>query len=222
MTDSEFEQLALTIKAAYPNSNVIPDAYAMKTWYLMLGDLDFRIANNAVAEHIGISPFPPSISEIRRLSAKMKVDIPDWGEAWEKVQKAIRRYGSYRETEALESLDETTREAAKRIGFRDLCISDLENLETNRAQFRDIYKAIAQRRTEEHQLSPLVLDAREKIRREYIGTTKAAPPLLIDCSEEIEKEKSEKAAPAHVDKILREFRASMGKEVVRDHEQDSN
>ena len=42
MTDQEFEMVALAIKAAYPNSNVLPDKYAMKVWYRALGDLYFR------------------------------------------------------------------------------------------------------------------------------------------------------------------------------------
>ncbi len=65
MTDQEFETVALAIKAAYPNSNVLPDKYAMKVWYRMLGDLESAVVENAVWEHIGTSPFPPSIAEIR-------------------------------------------------------------------------------------------------------------------------------------------------------------
>lgn len=209
VTDQEFQQLALTLKAAYPNSNVIPDVYAMQVWFRMLGDLDFRIAENAIAEHISTSPFPPSISEIRAKCTARKIDIPDWGEAWGKVNKAIQRYGSYRETEAMESLDETTREAVKRIGFRNLCITDQENLETDRAQFRDIYKAIARRRAEEVQLSPLVLENRDKIRREYIKAADPEPPALIDYSAEIGEVLSRKAAPEHVEKLIKEFKESM-------------
>lgn len=209
MTSKEFEKLALTIKAAYPNSQVMADVYAMKVWYRMLGDLDYKIAENAIAEHISMSPFPPSISDIRTKYAERLNKIPDWGEAWGKVNKAIQRYGSYREAEAMESLDDITREAVKRIGFRDLCTADQENLETNRAQFRDIYKAVAKRWAEEKQLSPLVLENREKMRKENIAEPKLGETLRIDCAAEIEQAMSQKADPGYVEKLLKEFKDSL-------------
>lgn len=206
MTDEEFEQLILTIKAAYPNANVLPDAYSLKVWYRMLEDLDFKMAENVIAEHMSKSPFPPSISEIRGKCVSRQIDIPDWGDAWGKVQAAIQRYGSYREAEAMSCFDDTTRAVVKRIGFRNLCMAKQDNLETDRAQFRDIYKAIAQRRAEERQIPPLVLEEREKIRRKYIGDPKPEPPRLIDYSAEREEALRHRADPIHVERLLSEFR----------------
>lgn len=80
MTDQEFETVALALKAAYPNSNVLPDKYAMKVWYRMLGDLESAVVENAVWEHIGTSPFPPSIAEIReKCTARLSPMVTDWG-----------------------------------------------------------------------------------------------------------------------------------------------
>ena len=57
---------------------------------------------------------------------------------------AVRHYGYYREAEALESMDEITREACKRIGFINICLS--ENITADRACFRQIYEQIAERK----------------------------------------------------------------------------
>jgi hypothetical protein len=67
----------------------------------------------------------------------MSGESKDWGDAWEEVLKAINYYGSYREEDALNSLDDTTRKVVKRLGFRNICMS--ENIEADRANFRMIY-----------------------------------------------------------------------------------
>ena len=212
MTDDEFEQIALTIKAAYPNSNILPDAHSMKVWYRMLGDLEFHIVENAIAEHMSISPFPPSIADIRGKCARRKAEIPDWTEGWERAQKAVRYFGSYRDDEAMESLDEITREAVRRFGYKSMCQSDMKNIETDRAQFREVYNSVARRHIENTQISPLVLEDRENIKRQYIGEAEAEPPLLIDCSTEIEKALSRKAKPDYVAGLMRATRRLFGVE----------
>ena len=141
MTDQEFETVALAIKAAYPNSNILPDKYAMKVWYRMLGDLESDVVENAVCEHIGTSPFPPSIAEIReKCTARLSPMVTDWGEAWEEVQRAIRKYGRYREEEALASMTRMTEVAVRRMGFQNLCSSD--NPVADRAHFQRMYEGM--------------------------------------------------------------------------------
>lgn len=208
MTDIEFEQIVLTIKAAYPNANVIPDAYAMKLWFQMLGDLDYHDAANAVAAHMMNSTFPPSIAEIRQKCVKPRTDIPDWAEAWGKVQKAIRYYGAYRDDEAMESLDEITRTAVRRMGYKSLCYADIKNTETDRAQFREIYNLVAQPLIEDSRLPPSILADKEEIRRKYIDAQRREPPKQISTEELIAAERARRANPEHVEKLLGEFRNS--------------
>ena len=78
-------------------------------------------------------------------------DLPDWSEAWSQVQMAIRQFGAYRADKALESLPELTREATKRIGFTNLCMS--ENPSSDRANFRMIYETLADRKKKDAQIS---------------------------------------------------------------------
>ena len=56
----------------------------------------------------------------------------------------------YNEAEALESMDEITRQAVKRLGFKNLCLS--ESQMTDRANFRMIYEQVAERKKKEAQL----------------------------------------------------------------------
>lgn len=203
MTENEFSMLVLGIKTAYPSFNILPSQDAVKIWYKMLKDLDYRTAEIAIMDHISSSEFPPSIADIRHKCAKQKVLIPDWGEAWAQVQTAIRKFGSYREIEAVESLDELTRETVKRIGFKSLCMTDMDNEMANRAQFRDIYNAIANRRLENAQLSPAVLEARESIRKQNLEKQPNAPSVLIDYADERKQQQEQRADPKHIDEVLR-------------------
>ena len=54
----------------------------------------------------------------------MSEPVLPWGDAWEHVLKAVRFYGMYREEEALGTLDEATQNCVKRIGFKNICLSE--------------------------------------------------------------------------------------------------
>lgn len=215
MTDIEFEQVTLTIKTAYPNAHVFPDKYAMKLWFQMLGDLEYNQVANAVAEHIVNSTFPPSIAEIRQRCVKPRIDIPDWAEAWEKVQKAIRYYGAYRDDEAIASLDEVTRAAVRRMGYKSLCFAELRNSETDRAQFREIYNLVAQPLIEDSRLPPFILAQKENIRREYLDTKKNEPPEQISTEELIAAEQAHRAKPEHVSGLMENAKRLLGLKIEK-------
>ena len=209
MSFDDFMKIATYMKTAYPNSRVLPDDPSIMLWFRMLEDLDFKECENAILQHASESKFPPSISEIRQKCAKSRVDIPDWAEAWEKVQKAIRYYGAYRDDEAMESLDEVTRTAVRRMGYKSLCYSDIKNSETDRAQFREIYNLVAQPMITDSRMPPAILEEREAIRRRYIGTGNCEAPKQIRTEELIETERSHRADPVHVERLLSGFRDSM-------------
>ncbi len=75
-------------------------------------------------------------------------DPLDHGEAWRLAMEAVRRFGSYRQDDALKwlcDIDAALAYAVRTFGFRDLCLFDLGDEATVRAQFRDIYKNAAGR-----------------------------------------------------------------------------
>lgn len=202
MTDQEFETIALAIKAAYPNSNVLPDKYAMKTWYRTLADLDYKVAENAVLEHISTSVFPPSIAEIReKCAARLTPMVTDWGEAWEEVQMAIRRYGSYREEEAVASLSRLAAIAVRRMGFQNLCRS--ENTVADRAHFQRMYEGMV--KEEKRQTQPP-----EYVRTERNQMIESNTPLALEEKRDIEElQTQESSTPEYVKKLVSDLKKKM-------------
>lgn len=151
MTDVEFATIASAVKAAYPSANIMPDKQSKSVWYTMLCDLDYNVCLAALKEHMSTCRFAPSIAELRELCGNItNGQQKDWGAAWEDVLGAIRHKGMYREKEALEGMDEVTRECVKRLGFVNICTS--ENIDHDRANFRMIYEQVAKRRAQDAQL----------------------------------------------------------------------
>ena len=96
MTKQEFATLAMALKTYYPREKLIPNDKAMELWFRQLQDLEFKVAEAALYKWVATNRWAPKISEIREMAAEItRGEIPDWGEAWEQVLKAIGRFGSY-------------------------------------------------------------------------------------------------------------------------------
>lgn len=162
MTKKEFAAFAMALKTYYPKENLLPNQQAIDLWFLQLMDLDYSLAETVLNKWVAIKPWPPTIADIREQAASIGGgEIPDWGEGWEKVIKAIAKYGMYRPQEAIESMDKVTRQCVERLGFVNLCTS--ENPAADRANFRKIYEQYAERQKIEMQMP---ISTRERI--EYI------------------------------------------------------
>lgn len=164
MTFDEFKVLAKGMKAVYTQSWFLPDAEALKIWYELLKDLDYAVTNIAIQKYMLTNKKEPTVADIRELVVSVKVgEKPSWSDGWEEVLRAISMYGMYREAEALLSMTELTRKVVKRLGFKNICIS--ENIMTDRANFRMIFEQLADREQTEKQipftLSTLIEQARE-------------------------------------------------------------
>lgn len=162
MDYNEFALFAAALKTFYPGSGIMPNSKAVSLWYNQLKDLDYKIAEMALNAWVSTEKFPPKISEIReKYNLLSGFEIEDWSAGWEQVQKAIRYKGMYREQEALESLDEITRQCVERLGFQSLCTS--ENVAADRANFRDIYKTLQERAKKSQILSINMKKAQENL-----------------------------------------------------------
>lgn len=157
MTKQEFATFAMAIRTYYPKENILPNQPAMELWYRELQDIPYNVAEAALRKWVSTNKWSPSIAEIREMVTTVTCgSIPDWGDGWEQVLLAIRRYGTYREEEAVNSLDDITRQCVKRLGFRNICLS--ENINQDRANFRMIYEQIAERQKMDKQIAePLKL-----------------------------------------------------------------
>lgn len=153
MEKGEFAKIAMALREFYPQANILKTEVAMNLWYDMLKDIDYRAASDIVAQWVSTNKWPPTIADIREGVAKLTLpEIPDWSEGWEAVMNAIHRWGMHRESEALSSLPEIACKAVKRIGWQNICLS--EEIGVERANFRQIYDAIAERERKTAQLPP--------------------------------------------------------------------
>lgn len=165
MTREEFKVLCKGMKAVYTQPSFLPDADAFNIWYSLLQDIDYTIAQAAIQKYMLTNKFPPTIADIREYTTTIAAsEKPLWSDGWEEVLKAIRKFGSYRESEALESMSEITRMSVQRLGFKNICMS--ENIMADRANFRMIYEQIAEREHTSKQipfkLSNLIEDIQKK------------------------------------------------------------
>ena len=152
MDFDKFKILVKALKSVYTKDNFLPDADSIKIWYQLLKDIPYEVLNIAIQKYMMSNVFPPTIADLRELSAEItEGQIKDWGDGWEQVLRAIHSYGSYREKEALESMDELTRTCVKRMGFRNICLS--ENISADRANFRMMYETLANRKKEDSKIS---------------------------------------------------------------------
>lgn len=148
MNKKEFSLLASALRTYYPREKLLPNEQAMELWYNQLQDIPYNVASATLNKWVAIEKWSPSIADIRQLATEMlNGATKDWGDGWEQVEKAIRRYGIYREVEALGDMDELTQQAVKRLGFKNLCLSD--NMQADRANFRMIYEQLAERKEKE-------------------------------------------------------------------------
>ena len=142
----------MAIKTYYPKENILPNQQAMELWYRELQDIPFQVAEAALRKWVNTNKWSPSIAEIRAMTVNVvEGEQMTWGESWEKAVNAIRRFGSYRPKEALDSLDPLTRRCVESLGYRELCIS--ENPMADRANFRMVFETLDKRQQTEKQLA---------------------------------------------------------------------
>lgn len=165
MTKQEFATLAMAIRTYYPKEQILPNKQAMELWYRELQDIPANVAEAALRKWVATNKWSPSIAELREMAAEVRNgEIPDWGEGWERVLTAIRRFGSYREREALDSLDPMTRTCVQRLGFRNICMS--ENISYDRANFRMMYESLAEREQTRQQMALPLQEVISRLRLE--------------------------------------------------------
>lgn len=153
MNKREFALFVSALRTYYPREKLLPNEQAIELWFNQLQDIPYELAEITLNKWVATNKWSPSIADIREQATTITYgEVKDWGEAWREVLKAINDYGSYRELEALESMDERTRRVVDRLGFRNICLS--ENIDHDRANFRMIYEQLVERDKQDAQLPP--------------------------------------------------------------------
>lgn len=185
MDKQKFATLAIGIKAAYPASKILEDNPSMDFWYMMLKDIPYEIAENAIMEHICTNVFPPNIAEIRKLCIeRCKKSVLSFDDAWGVVQKAMRDYGFYNPQKAFDTMDELTLSVVKNLGWSNLCRS--ENPEASRANFRMAYEAKAKEAQNSNQLPEFVAKNKALLKEQYVPAIETKLVPQIEKKEKVE------------------------------------
>lgn len=142
MNKQEFKILADAIRSYYPREKFIPTREAAELWFDALKDLDFNVAMMSVKRHMQTSKWSPTIAEIREGAVGIVTPEGSWSDGWGQVRKAIGRFGYCNEQKALESMDEITRNVVKRLGWMQICTTELDDIPTLRANFRMVYEQL--------------------------------------------------------------------------------
>lgn len=144
MNSAEFQKFFKYITSVSTDTNPSPEK--TQVYYDALNDLEFNISMIAARKVIATleNPFLPMPAVFRGMALQVTGQtVPSAPDAYAEVLRAIRNFGSYRETEALESLKPITQKAVRAIGWKDLCLS--EELDVIRGQFRMAYEALEKR-----------------------------------------------------------------------------
>ena len=184
MDKQQFATITIGIKSAYPASKILEDGASMDFWYMMLKDIPYEVAENAVMEHICTSVYPPNIAEIRKLCMeRCRQPVLSFDDAWGVVQKAMSMYGSWRTEEAYRTMDALTLSVVKNIGWTRMCQS--ENPVADRANFREAYEAKAQKLQSSNCLPEFVVQNKALLKERYI------PAIEEKDAPEIEQKESD-------------------------------
>lgn len=152
MNPNEFSYITAALQTAFPWANLFPTPEAMDIWYGRLKDIPYSVMQAVVNKWLETQTEPPTIASLRAEADLIVNGAPQsWGDAWEKVRKAIGRYGFLRGKDALATFDELTRRTVENIGWQQICES--ENPDALRANFRMCYETMARRQSEERLLT---------------------------------------------------------------------
>lgn len=143
MTREEAIQVLTLLKAAYPRfytGMTRADAEAaISLWASMLADMPFEVVKIAIEKYMAVGKFPPTIADIRESALNTKELTGD--EAFGQAVEAVKRYGYYREAEALSSIHADVAKVIKNLGYKDLCmLEDGKEKMTYRAHFLRLWE----------------------------------------------------------------------------------
>ena len=145
MNRAEFQKFFRYITSVTTDTN--PSAERTQVYWDMLNDLDFEIAMVGGKRVIATleNPFLPMPAVFRNAALEVTGNetLP-WPEAYDQALRAIRNFGVHRIEQAMASLTPINRATMKALGgFEAFCVNT--EIDTNRAQFRMAYEALAKR-----------------------------------------------------------------------------
>lgn len=148
MTREEFIKALKVLTMAYDREFTQKQT---ELWYSFFVNEEYGLFKVAIKNIVAKNKYFPSIAEIKEEIALLQTkDIPKAEDEWEEVLKAVRRYGSYRREEALESLKPYTAYITRHIGFHNICMA--EDQTWNKKEFIGEYNELKDKEIENLQI----------------------------------------------------------------------
>lgn len=148
------------VAAAYPWATIT--AATIDIWAEILQDVDGVLAVAATKLLIGeAGQWPPSVGMIRQRAFDLAAGPEaDWEAGWQAAMRHMTEChgigAGMCEHDQSQVFDAPTYAAVSAIGWRTLCLTELDNMPTVRAQFRDIYRTAAKRQRDADRMPPAV------------------------------------------------------------------
>ncbi len=171
-----YEQVMMivgVVAASYPTFQL--KAETVSVYADMLADVDADLLSIAAKQAMAESKFFPTISELRERVMAMRRQasgLPDAYSAWDEVMREVGRVGYESWSDTRWSCD-LVKDMARRF-WRDVCLGDIDGINTMRAQFRDAYNAQVNRAEAQARNLPCTNDA---IKRLAEGLSMSTPRL---------------------------------------------
>lgn len=173
MTQEEFLKGIFILENSFNSFQISDKEETLMIWYEMLNDQSPQVYMNGIRRHLAMSKFPPTIADLRERmqettnpTSAFTADI-----AWSELTSAIRKFGSYREKEALESMSLITRSIVSALSYRQLCLS--ETLMADRAHFMKMFEQYKVRERQGY-LLPEAVKAESRLIQGHVA-------MLADC-----------------------------------------
>lgn len=140
------ETLAL-LKVTYPNALKDIDKQTallmIQVWARDFKDIPKELFTKAINNIRNKNKFFPSVADIKEEIAKIQVsNVPEAEDEWKEVIRAVGRYGSYRQVEALKNLKPYTAKIVGYIGYQRICMAESDEQIWNKKEFVSEYNAL--------------------------------------------------------------------------------
>jgi len=149
----------MELASCYPNTEIKDETVVM--YVRLLKDIPPEELQIVADQVLASSKFFPTIAEIRDAwHALNHADQLTWADGWNAVQKEIRRIGSY----GIPKFDDPiTAKVVETMGWKTMCAALIENIATDRAQFRQMYEGYASRQERNEKLLPEARQLAERL-----------------------------------------------------------
>lgn len=165
MNQTETEKLLNIIQRSYPNffKEFDPEVFEAQTklWQRSLAEADYRDVVHAFEYWLNTEKFPPTLAEFKPIVVKIRNPnsfiSPE--RAWEVVNSAVRKYGSYNQGLAFATFSEPIRRAVRGIGgWQKVCQTELgRDWDFLKRNFIEAYNDFGQEAKEQELLPVQVL-----------------------------------------------------------------